>query len=308
MNLLAASVAADDVAVSYSASGFQCFAPSIGIAWSTPDGLRFPFVRGPLTGLGRSLASGDVLMATDDGTVSVTRRNDPLVTLFETDDFRITTILELPDGRFILAGNNEAQRRGEIRLRERDGRVETILTTFFFLDTGRSFDLASDQCTLLFPESPIEGTVFRAFNVCSPQPVADVMSVPFGIGDFQIAQRGEIIVARRIALFEFGIDRYDSSGQLLASYPNAIGPFAIDESGEAFWALTIGGMTRIDLATGAILGSQHVPGFCNPGLYQVEVRNGWRAAAAVPNSIPSLSASLLVLLSAALAAIAWRAL
>jgi hypothetical protein len=112
-------------------------------------------------------------------------------------------------------------------------------------------DLAKDQCTIYYTS---EGTEVGRYNVCT-----DTQLTPFATGlpgpcfALRIRSNGEVMVACQ------PVQRLDSSGNVIQTYPGLGGMFALnlDPDGNSFWTGKIGGTTgdifRADISSGAVL-------------------------------------------------------
>ena len=159
-----------------------------------------------------------------------------------------------------------------------------------------SFDLASDQCTIVYTDNAQNG---RRFDACTQTPLADLAPGPWdavrAMGD------GGYLAARQSTLSIF-----DAQNHLLRSLTLQIHPISAIafDSDPAFVRVgTTFTLEKIRLSTG-----ERVDATALGPLYLAVNGEQRPAAAAFATTVPSLSPPLLFGLAAALIALAWQRL
>lgn len=180
----------------------------------------------------------------------------------------------------------------------------TLRADFPFSAT--SIDLAADQCTLFY--TPETGGVSR-FDVCTGSPLPDFVT---GGGTFvKILPDGGVLTASSDWT---QIVRYDAAGALVRTYDiEFVKVLALGRGGTTFFAATPCDPTvrEYDLATGSQLRSITAD---MDDVRSLVAYNGWTAslgpfaAAHAAAAVPAISTSMLLVLGALLALIAFRRL
>jgi len=203
---------------------------------------------------------------------------------------------------------------GNIYLTTTEGRVVAIRPdgTFRaeFVLPAFEADLAADQCTLFYVR---DGRIGR-FDVCTGTALPDFG--PTGrFGTLRLLPDGGLLVTRQdLEERRDDVIRYDSAGAVTRIYPlpEFAYPLALGRAGQS---LLVGGdctarVHEYDLATGTLLRPVGLEGSV---ALSIVAYNGFTAAlgvtaAAHVAAVPSLSATMLVVLGALLALIAFRRL
>jgi hypothetical protein len=169
-------------------------------------------------------------------------------------------------------------------------------------------DLAADQCTLFLIQNQ---TTIRRFDVCTGTFRSDFATLP-GLWDLAILPDGGVL-----ATMESQLVRFDGAGSLVRTYTDPRFPLltglGLSDGGTRAWiaeeGCDHGQLYRLDLATGAapsrVALNMDAPTSVVPF-------NAWTAAlnasASAATGVPALSTTMLSILGALLALIAFRRL
>jgi hypothetical protein len=162
-------------------------------------------------------------------------------------------------------------------------------------------DLAADQSTIFYTS---EGAKVKRFNTATNTQLADFATgLPASCFALRIRPNGEVLVA-----CDKQIVRLNASGAIIQSYnPGNVGDWFtldLDPDGTSFWVAgyTGGQIYKVNIASGAILGSFTVTPFTGTGLSGLNVLGGSSAAAVgnpyqAPQSAQSISTPLVPVFS-----------
>jgi hypothetical protein len=160
-----------------------------------------------------------------------------------------------------------------------------------------AFDIASDQCTVVYPNA----RQVLQYDICGDHALPQLVSFPSGprLGWLRILPDGRILVIRGDTILLLAGD-----GTTIKSYqvPSVIGwsHLAIDIDRQSFWATSGTRAYKIDIPSGSVLLSFSSSDY---GFNAITVVGEPRAAVA-PSTIPTLSTVSLLAVGFSLAAIA----
>ena len=157
-------------------------------------------------------------------------------------------------------------------------------------------DLAADRCTVFY----VVCCALARWDICrNTEPVLVTPGVAGGWGSIRVLTDGTFLV---VPTSVHPVLHINQAGNVLRNYGFVGGGLALDVDGTSFWTSRAGHLTRVDIATGAILSSTLFPGI--HGITVVgEPRAGLLPSAAA-GDVPALSSTLLGVLAACLAVMA----
>ena len=157
-------------------------------------------------------------------------------------------------------------------------------------------ELAADHCTVFY----VVLTRIARWNVCQDsEPVLHTGDLSGGVSTIRLLPDGSFLVVSRTTDPILHVDHY---GNLIRNYGFVGGGLALAVDGTSFWTSRAGHLTRVDIATGAILSSTLFPGI--GGITVVGEPRAGLIPSAAAGDVPALSPVLLVVLAASVAALA----
>ena len=235
-----------------------------------------------------------------DGIIYVPTSNPDVIKRFDSNGHLLTPFANASVGALSpgpAGGLLATNRSGEIFQFAADGSVVRFRDVLSSPPGFGGIELASDHCTVFFATS----ASIAKWDVCRDvEPAIITPPLAPGIGSIRLLTDGTFLVVPTST--EPPVLHVDQFGSVLRDYGFVGGGLALDVDGTSFWTSRAGHLTRVDIATGAILSSTLFPGI--HGITVVgEPRAGLLPSAAA-GDVPALSSTLLGVLAACLAVMA----
>ena len=157
-------------------------------------------------------------------------------------------------------------------------------------------ELAADHCTVFY----VVLARLARWDLCQEsEPVFHTPSLSGGVGSIRLLPDGSFLI---VSVTTDPILHVDHYGNVIRNYGFVGGGLALAVDGTSFWTSRAGHLTRVDIATGAILSSTLFPGI--GGITVVGEPRAGLIPSAAAGDVPALSPLLLVVLAASVAALA----